>query len=148
MKAFTYSREGGAYSLMALLKDNSVRVDEMGDGFRFGVAIVALALLGKFSTIMLEEPENHQHPRALLRVAQLLTSLTKRNQTQLFITTHSTFSIVGAAIDLNNGDEERLYQSVQTRLQPKFEVTVVQPGVLKVDQASLIVIPLGLPGDQ
>jgi hypothetical protein len=59
-----------------------------------------------------------------------------------------TFSIVGAAIDLNEGDEERLYQSVQTRLQPKFEVTVVQPGVLKVDQASLIVIPLGLPGDQ
>lgn len=58
------------------------------------------------------------------------------------------FLIVGAAIDLNDGDEERLYQSVQTRLQPKFEVTVVQPGVLKVDQASLIVIPLGLPGDQ
>jgi len=108
VEGFTYSQEGGEYSLMALFKDKSVRVDEMGDGFRFGFAIVALALLGKFSTIMLEEPENHQHPRALLRLAQLLTSLTKRNQTQLFITTHSaevvkafTSSVEGSSHILN-----------------------------------------------
>lgn len=108
VEGFTYSQEGGEYSLMALFKDKSVRVDEMGDGFRFGFAIVALALLGKFSTIMLEEPENHQHPRALLRLAQLLTSLTKRNQTQLLITTHSaevvkafTSSVEGSSHILN-----------------------------------------------
>jgi energy-coupling factor transporter ATP-binding protein EcfA2 len=108
VEGFTYSQEGGEYSLMALFKDKSVRVDEMGDGFRYGVAIVALALLGKFSTIMLEEPENHQHPRALLRLAQLLTSLTKRNRTQLLITTHSaevvkafTSSVEGSSHILN-----------------------------------------------
>jgi len=43
---------------------------------------------------------------------------------------------------------QRLYQSVETRLQPNLQVTVIQPGLLKVDQTSSIVIPLGLPGDQ
>jgi hypothetical protein len=76
-------------SLLLLLSSKSIRIDEMGDGFRFGLALLTLILALNMKTVLIEELENHQHPKALRYLAKALTSYAIKNNAQLFLTTHS-----------------------------------------------------------
>ncbi|MGQ4915320.1 MAG: AAA family ATPase [Candidatus Asgardarchaeia archaeon] len=101
---FSYVKIGPGYSLAALLPTHSVRIDEIGDGVRMAVVILALAYLTKNGILLFEEPENHQHIRALDKIMQALLEVTKTQKTQLFISTHSlelTERLVDLSIKLN-----------------------------------------------
>jgi len=48
-----------------------------------------IASLSKSTALLIEEPENCQHPSGLAKTLDMLLTLVKRNDIQLFITTHS-----------------------------------------------------------
>lgn len=53
------------------------------------LALCAIAVTAKRGLIAFEEPENGVQPQRLDRIAELLTSLTRRGSAQLVVTTHS-----------------------------------------------------------
>jgi len=104
IESFSYFKVGPGYSLAALLPTYSVRIDEIGDGARMAVAILALAFMTKNGILLFEEPENHQHIRALDKIMRALFEVSKMQKTQIFISTHSlelTERIVNLSIDLD-----------------------------------------------
>lgn len=48
-----------------------------------------LFLLTNDTALLLEEPETHQHPESLERLAKALCRAAKQNSSQIFLTTHS-----------------------------------------------------------
>lgn len=101
---FSYVKIGPGYSLAALLPKHSIRIDEIGDGVRMGVAILTLAFFTKNGILLFEEPENHQHIRALDKIMKALLEVIKIQKTQVFISTHSlelTSRLVDLCINLN-----------------------------------------------
>ena len=81
-----------------LFPTHGLPLDSQGDGAR--AAFRALTLLGALNntTLLMEEPECHQHPGSLKRFAQAITQLAKENSVQLILTTHSS-ECVGAFLD-------------------------------------------------
>jgi AAA15 family ATPase/GTPase len=53
------------------------------------MTILAAGLAMNWGLLLLEEPENHQHPSALLGLAKALVKLAKVTGNQIFVTTHS-----------------------------------------------------------
>lgn len=85
----TYARFGEDVQLMARLPHTSVRVDDLGDGARYALAMLMAAALAKNTILLIEEPESHQHPGGLAKAVEMLLDVAKKNGTQLFISTHS-----------------------------------------------------------
>lgn len=63
--------------------------DNFGDGLRYGAAICSLAEARNDTALFIEEIESHQHPGALRKLIKQLLQISKQNNLQLFITTHS-----------------------------------------------------------
>ncbi len=99
--------ERGVYSLLLMFPSKSVRVDEMGDGFRFALVIISLMLAFDMKISLIEEMENHQHPRALRHIAQILVNNSIENNTQLFLTTHN-IELIKAFIEAVEGKLDQL----------------------------------------
>ena len=89
IEGFDQSQFGGYNRLVAKLPDRSVAIDWMGDGLRYALNILALGMLLEGTILMVEEPETHQHPESLKKLTQTLFELAKRQNLQLFLTTHS-----------------------------------------------------------
>jgi len=85
----TYAPFYGPIQLVAKLPRTAVRVDDLGDGARYALVMVMAAALAKNTMLLIEEPESHQHPGGLAKTLEMLLSLVKKNETQLFVTTHS-----------------------------------------------------------
>jgi len=64
-------------------------LSDFGDGFRFGLSICATAMTLRGTTIFIEEIENHQHSGSLKQLILNLVGISRENDLQLFITTHS-----------------------------------------------------------
>lgn len=75
--------------LYAALPDISEHIDDFGDGFRYGLAVLTLAQQLRDTALLFEEPEGHQHSRALELLLKALLEITYKSNLQLFITTHS-----------------------------------------------------------
>ena len=85
----TYIPYGERYQLAIKLPETTTRVDDLGDGARYSMIWIMVAALAERTAILMEEPENHQHPSGLAKSLEMLLSIAKTNKTQLFITTHS-----------------------------------------------------------
>ncbi len=72
-----------------LLPDRGVRLDDLGDGARACLRMLLCFAAVQNTTFLLEEPETHQHPAALERLAKTLCQGAKQSGIQLFLTTHS-----------------------------------------------------------
>ena len=80
----------GSYNrITAGLPEHGVAVDWLGDGLRYALNILALGMLLEGTILMVEEPETNQHPESLKKLTQTLFELAKRQNLQLFLTTHS-----------------------------------------------------------
>jgi hypothetical protein len=83
---------GSPERLVAVLgepENRAVAVEWLGDGVRLGMTILAVGLATEGGIMLLEEPENHQHPSALFALARSLVKLSKEYGNQIFTTTHS-----------------------------------------------------------
>jgi hypothetical protein len=79
----------GIFQLAAKLKKTTVRVDDLGDGARYSMIWIMVATLARNTAILIEEPESHQHPGGLIKSLEALLDLAKKNNVQIFATTHS-----------------------------------------------------------
>lgn len=70
-------------------ENRAVAVEWLGDGVRLGMTILAAGLVMNWGLLLLEEPENHQHPSALFGLAKALVALAKETGNQIFVTTHN-----------------------------------------------------------
>jgi len=77
------------YYLVAKFPHISIRVDELGDGIRYAIAILSAVVTAENTALLIEEPENHQHTGALRHLIHAILLLAKENNLQLFISTHS-----------------------------------------------------------
>ena len=89
IETFNVMPFGGHNRLVALLPTRSVAVDWLGDGLRYALNILSLGVLLEGTILMVEELETHQHPESLKLLVQTLFELAKRQNLQLFLTTHS-----------------------------------------------------------
>jgi hypothetical protein len=85
----TYVPYGEVYQLAVKLPETTVRVDDLGDGARFGIVLTMIASLMKNTALLIEEPENYQHPGGLVKSLEMLLTLGKKNDVQVFASTHS-----------------------------------------------------------
>lgn len=77
-------------SRVAILeRDKRYFVDGFGDGVRYGIAICACAKTISDTALLIEEVESHQHPKALKQLVKKLLEISKENNLQLIISTHS-----------------------------------------------------------
>lgn len=99
--------ESGTHSLWLMLPSKSVRVDEMGDGFRFALVIISLMLTFNMKISLIEEMENHQHAKAMKYIAKTLVNNSIENNTQLLMTTHN-IELIKAFIEASEGILDKL----------------------------------------
>ncbi len=79
--------EAGLPYLYAELSNRAIRASLSGDGVQ-ALLRTACELLTARKTVLLEEPEAHQHPASLLQIASLIVE-TARRGIQVIATTHS-----------------------------------------------------------
>ncbi|RLE53036.1 MAG: hypothetical protein DRJ30_07250 [Candidatus Methanomethylicota archaeon] len=77
------------YRLATTLPKQSLHIDELGDGSKYAVALLSIALLLKDSALLIEEIESHQHIGAIKKLLPTLLEIAEERGLQLFITTHS-----------------------------------------------------------
>lgn len=85
----TYVPMEEIYQLAIKLPKTTIRVDDLGDGARYSMILIMVAALARNTAILIEEPENHQHPAGVAKTLEMLFDIIKRNNIQIFITTHS-----------------------------------------------------------
>jgi len=83
-----------SYYLMVKFPDTVVRIDDLGDGARSALFLTSILIGVEDTAVLIEEPENHQHPGGLYTVLNFALNVAKRKRLQLFITTHSIETIV------------------------------------------------------
>ncbi|WP_440772699.1 ATP-dependent nuclease [Natronorubrum sp. DTA28] len=84
--------------LQMLFDDYAAQPGSLGDGFRYAFALFAGIEAYSPSTILVEEPENHQHPSAYRGIAESISEYSAVSDRQFFITTHS-FDFLNYLID-------------------------------------------------
>jgi len=62
-----------------------------GDGVKRGALFISALEVLNNTALLIEEVENYQHPEALKKLAKNMVDLARKNNVQLFITTHSYF---------------------------------------------------------
>jgi len=85
----TYMPYGETYQLAVKLPTTTTRADDLGDGARYSMVWLMVAALARNTAVLIEEPENHQHPGGLAKSLEMLLELIGKNNVQLFATTHS-----------------------------------------------------------
>ena len=73
------------------VKEHGKRIflSDFGDGFRYGSAICAAAMTTEGTGFFLEEIENHQHHGSLKQLVPSLVEISRKNDLQLFVSTHN-----------------------------------------------------------
>lgn len=89
---------------------NQIPYDFMGDGFKSIVGLLWELMDDEIENgiVLLEEPENHMHPGYIREVVYFLIELARKEDVQLFITTHDS-DFINDFFTENLTDEEELY---------------------------------------
>lgn len=85
----TYMPIGDDKVLALKLSKTTVRVDDLGDGARNAILTASILLTLENTAVLIEEPENHQHPGGLKTVMEFVLKTAKKKKLQLFLSTHS-----------------------------------------------------------
>lgn len=92
------------YELRVLFADYSSRIDSMGDGFRYLFSLIAAIEAFDANTLLVEEPENHQHPKTYSKISDILSEYCASQGTQIFLATHS-YEMIDELIQSTNETE-------------------------------------------
>jgi len=98
------------FKLYAEMPNYSVPLDDLGEGFRYALAILSTMVMLEHTALLIEELEVHQHPEALNRLLTAIFKVAKRNDIQLFITTQS-LELINYALEASEKEnlEIKLY---------------------------------------
>jgi hypothetical protein len=64
-------------------------LDNFGDGLHYGLAMLAIAKTRNNTALFIEEIESHQHAEAIKNLISALLEIARKNNLQLFITSHN-----------------------------------------------------------
>lgn len=82
----------------------SFRPVNVGFGYSFVLTVIVAALLApKNSILIIENPEAHLHPGAQSRLTKFLIEISKQNNIQLLVETHSDHVVNGLRIAMKQG---------------------------------------------
>jgi predicted ATPase len=95
--------EGDSPILHFVFPEGSVPVAIAGDGVRVLTRLCLELAVGPRGTILLEEPETHQHPRAIRQTAKAIIAA-MRSDIQIVLTTHS-LELIDALLDESLAEE-------------------------------------------
>jgi hypothetical protein len=100
------------YRVVLKKGNNRVFLNGFGDGIRFCMILVALSMMSKNTVLFIEEIESNQHPASLQQIIRFLVNISKKNNLQLFITTHSAYVMDRFLQEAKeeNGKEQQLLQ--------------------------------------
>ena len=100
----------GKFKLYTEMPNYSVPIDDLGEGFRYALAILSTMVMLEHTALLIEELEVHQHPEALNRLLTAIFKVAKRNDIQLFITTQS-LELINYALEVSEKEnlEIKLY---------------------------------------
>lgn len=107
-EGLTYMPLGGQNVLALQLPDTTIRIDDLGDGARNALLITSILLTKRNTVILIEEPENHQHPAGLATLIKFILNLARKNNLQFFFTTHS-IEFIGLISKLCGKKDLRIY---------------------------------------
>lgn len=85
----SYVPRGEDPELQILFDDYAAEPGSLGDGFRYAFALFAGIEAYSPNTILIEEPENHQHPSAYEGIANSIVEYSTDDSKQFFVATHS-----------------------------------------------------------
>jgi len=109
--------------LLLKLTDRSIRFEDLGDGAKRTMRMLFTAAAAAKGALLLEEPENHQHPRSLQESIRALLTAAKDLDIQIFATTHSRECLVAFHEEAKRqGLEARFFY---TRLHENDELEVI-----------------------
>lgn len=75
----------------AIINDNPFFLSGLGDGLRYTILVLGKVLLAHDTAVFIEEIEDSQYYGSLKKLIPCLVALGKKNNVQLFITTHSYY---------------------------------------------------------
>ncbi|MHA1706808.1 MAG: ATP-dependent nuclease, partial [Promethearchaeota archaeon] len=100
------------FRLATMLPEQSLHIDELGDGAKYAVALLSTALLLENSALLIEEIESHQHIGAIKKLLPTLLEIAEERGLQLFITTHS-YEIIQAFSQLSEKYDVKFFHLVK-----------------------------------
>lgn len=112
------------YKLFAALPKISIHIDDYGEGFRYALAILMIASQLSDTILLLEEPEVHQHLGVIKPLFKALLQLSKENNLQLFISTHSQ-DIVKVLTELSEDDLKIFHMDLEDGILTNREISKI-----------------------
>lgn len=115
-EGFSYSPSSQVLKVLLRDRDFALSVDDLGAGLRVALRILMAASLTKNGALLIEEFDAFQHVNSMPKLAIALVSLAKKNNVQLFLTTHNEETItsfIGAVETVGLG-----LTLIQTKLSP------------------------------
>lgn len=91
---------------------------DFGDGVRYGLGILGTAMTLKDTAIFIEEIESHQHLGSLRKLLRNLVQISRKNNLQIFISTHN--------VDVWNSLSRGVYLEDTEREKKEFRCYVVE----------------------
>ncbi|MHC1637258.1 MAG: AAA family ATPase [Candidatus Nezhaarchaeales archaeon] len=85
----TYMPIAGAFTLALKLSRTTVRVDDLGNGTRAAILLASILSTTGNTIMLIEDPENHQHPKGLATIMRFTLKMAKERELQLLMTTHN-----------------------------------------------------------
>ena len=115
-----------------------------GSGSQTVDAIIASIVTAKpGSIILIEEPETHQHPTFVKRLARVIETLPKRLNVQIILTTHSPIFV--SAIRLKESIITVRKEYIDTSLGKVPATRITRAGEIDFRKLDIIVSELGVP---
>ncbi len=132
---FTYSKSSQVLQLLFNDRDYPLKVDDLGAGMRIALRLFLSVLLCKDSAVLAEEFDGYQHIESFPRFVRTLCELSRQNNTQLFLATHSMETIRAFVEEATERPDTGL-RVYQTMLRP--DGTFRAAGLTAEDAATLV----------
>jgi len=135
IESFTYSPSEQVLLVLFSDRDYALRVDDLGAGMRIALRLFMSVLLCKDSAVLAEEFDGYQHIESFPRFVRTLSELSRVNNTQLFLATHS-LETIGAFVEEATERPETDLRVYQTSLNPDGNFQAA--GLTAEDAATLV----------
>lgn len=132
---FTYSANAQVLQLLFSDRDYPLKVDDLGAGMRIALRLFISVLLCKNSAALAEEFDGYQHIESFPRFVRTLCELSRQNNTQLFLATHS-METIRAFVEEATEQPDTDLRVYQTMLKP--DGTFQAAGLTAEDAATLV----------
>jgi ABC-type lipoprotein export system ATPase subunit len=132
---FTYSASTRVLQLLFSDRNYPLKVDDLGAGMRIALRLFMSVLLCKNSAVLAEEFDGYQHIESFPRFVRTLCELSRQNNTQLFLATHSMETIRAFVEEATERPDTDL-RVYQTMLKP--DGTFQAAGLTAEDAATLV----------